>query len=339
MNKRILGGLAVAAMLAGGLALTTGVASATDEARVEETPTEAPEAVEEAPPECGTYQSESCEQPVEKVYVRATFICKATQDGVTENTGTSANVGDYIFRIGRAADADLWENVDSVDYTAGVGGSGLFSGTATPGSQDFKTTQSAIAGVSVLTSPVANDYYGTASTNATPCEYPVIEVTPVTPTVTAPTCDAPGIVELPETDNYEWVKQDDGTYLAVADEGYVLADDAVTMFDPGDLDQLTGSQCEEETTTTTTLPTTEPPVTTSTTSTTSTTEAPTEAVAALPPAQAPTTTAPAPVATIPAAGLPATGSNRTGTTALIALLATSLGGAALFAARRRTATS
>ena len=49
MNKRILGGLAVAAMLAGGLALTNSVAHATDEAPVEETPTEAPEA--EAPPE------------------------------------------------------------------------------------------------------------------------------------------------------------------------------------------------------------------------------------------------------------------------------------------------
>ena len=62
-------------------------------------------------------------------------------------------------------------------------------------------------------------------------------------------------------------------------------------------------------------------------------------VAALPPAQAPTTTAPAPVVTIPAAGLPATGSNGTGVAALIALLVTSLGGAALLAARRRNVTT
>ena len=69
-------------------------------------------------------------------------------------------------------------------------------------------------------------------------------------------------------------------------------------------------------------------------------EAPTEAVfAALPPAQAPTTTARAPVATIPAAGLPATGSNGIGVTALIALLVTSLGGAALLGARRRNVTT
>jgi len=61
-------------------------------------------------------------------------------------------------------------------------------------------------------------------------------------------------------------------------------------------------------------------------------------VAALPPAQAPTTTAPTPVATIPAAGLPATGSDGIGVTAVIALLVTSLGGAALLAARRRIVT-
>ena len=70
------------------------------------------------------------------------------------------------------------------------------------------------------------------------------------------------------------------------------------------------------------------------------TQPPMEVVAApLPPTQAPTTTAPAPVATIPAAGLPATGSNGTGVAALIALLVTSLGGAALLVARRRNVTT
>ncbi len=69
------------------------------------------------------------------------------------------------------------------------------------------------------------------------------------------------------------------------------------------------------------------------------TQPPTEVVAVLPPTQAPTTTAPAPVATIPAAGLPVTGSNGTGVAALIALLVTSLGGAALLAARRRNVTT
>ena len=68
-------------------------------------------------------------------------------------------------------------------------------------------------------------------------------------------------------------------------------------------------------------------------------QAPTGVVAGFPPTQAPTTTAPAPVGTIPVAGLPATGSNGTGVAALIALLVTSLGGAALLVARRRNVTT
>jgi len=185
---------------------------------------------------------------------------------------------------------------------------------------------------------------------------------PTLPKLTAPTCFAPGTVELPETtENYDWV--DDGTYFAVADYGFFFGVDAVTEFDPGNLAQLIGSQCDIATSTTEppviTVPPTTPPVTgppaITAPSTTSATVAPAVAVvAALPPAQAPTTTAPtataptttaptttAPttVATVPAAGLPATGSNGTGTTALIALLATSLGGAALLGARRRTSTS
>ena len=66
---------------------------------------------------------------------------------------------------------------------------------------------------------------------------------------------------------------------------------------------------------------------------------PTSDVAVLPPAQAPTSTAPAPAVTTPAAGLPATGSNATGVTALIALLVTSLGGAAVHLSRQRNVTS
>ena len=58
-------------------------------------------------------------------------------------------------------------------------------------------------------------------------------------------------------------------------------------------------------------------------------------VAANSPAQAPTTSAPA----VSAGSLPATGSNGTGMTALLALLATSLGGGALLVARRRNVTT
>jgi LPXTG-motif cell wall-anchored protein len=77
----------------------------------------------------------------------------------------------------------------------------------------------------------------------------------------------------------------------------------------------------------------EPPVTTAPTTTTTT-----EVAAQLPPTQVPTSTAPAaapaPAPTVPAAALPATGSNSSGLTALIALLVTSLGGAAMMLSRR-----
>jgi hypothetical protein len=60
----------------------------------------------------------------EPPFVRVTFLCKATQDGPVLNTGTSQAfaTGDYIFRIREEAGV-------GTSWTAGVGGSGLFSGT------------------------------------------------------------------------------------------------------------------------------------------------------------------------------------------------------------------
>jgi hypothetical protein len=54
-------------------------------------------------------------------------------------------------------------------------------------------------------------------------------VTPVVPTVVPPTCEADGYVVLPESaPGYRWVLQDDGTYLAVPDTGYVFPAGATT---------------------------------------------------------------------------------------------------------------
>lgn len=84
----------------------------------------------------------------------------------------------------------------------------------------------------------------------TTTEPPPPTAIPVDPTVTDPTCDAPGVVVLPQDPvGYSWVEQEDGTYLAVADEGFVFEEDAVLVFDPGDLSQLTEEECETTTTT------------------------------------------------------------------------------------------
>ena len=62
-------------------------------------------------------------------------------------------------------------------------------------------------------------------------------------------------------------------------------------------------------------------------------------VAALPPVQAAPAQAVAPAAALPAQALPSTGIDGTGITAIIALLLTSLGGAALFVSRRFNVTN
>jgi hypothetical protein len=102
----------------------------------------------------------------EPPFVRVTFLCKATQDGPVLNTGTSQAfaTGDYIFRIREEAGV-------GTSWTAGVGGSGLFSGTIPASTTEFYAAESPVAGVSVKTSPVANLYGGTASTNETSCNY------------------------------------------------------------------------------------------------------------------------------------------------------------------------
>ena len=83
-------------------------------------------------------------------------------------------------------------------------------------------------------------------------------------------------------------------------------------------------------------PTPETPVTPTETPATPTPDA---VVAALPPVQAAPAQALAPAAALPAQALPSTGIDGTGITAIIALLLTSLGGAALFVSRRLNVTN
>jgi hypothetical protein len=126
---------------------------------------------------------------------------------------------------------------------------------------------------------------------------------PTLPTVVAPTCDADGYVVLPEsTPGYDWELQADGTYEAVPDDGAQFAPGTVTTFDPGDLDQLVGDQCQASN---------PPPGTTV-------------------PVTAPT--APTAVASS-GAELPATGGSP-GTVALLGLLALGLGTAVVRISRR-----
>ena len=98
------------------------------------------------------------------------------------------------------------------------------------------------------------------------CYVPPVEVTPEY-TYTPPTCDAPGSYTLGENEGYSWQDNEDGTFTAVANDGFVLADGDWTV-GPFPTDQLTGEQCATTTTTTTTPPattTTLPPEATTTT--------------------------------------------------------------------------
>lgn len=126
-------------------------------------------------------------------FVRVTFICKATQDGETLNApGTAFTAGDYIFRYREEASV-------GADWTSGVGGSGLHSGSIGADETVYLATQAAVAGVSVMTDPGPNMYGGTASTNEDqPCEYPEPTPTPTpTPTSTEEPTEEPVPTEVP----------------------------------------------------------------------------------------------------------------------------------------------
>jgi len=84
-------------------------------------------------------------------FVRVTSIC-SPEEGQTK------------YRIRYEGDGPA-----SVDYTAGVNGSGLSSGTISPGEEQFFTAAST-NGVSVALQGIENEYRGTASASQIPCE-------------------------------------------------------------------------------------------------------------------------------------------------------------------------
>ena len=140
-----------------------------------------------------------------------------------------------------------------------------------------------------------------------------IEAIPVDPSVTDPTCDAPGTVVLPTSPvGYDWVLQPDGSYVAVADLGYYFDLAAVTTFDPGDLSQLDGAVCEAPTSSVASEPPVAPPAV--------------DPQAVAPPAQVPVAQT---------AQLPSTGSS-SWTLALIALVTLLVGTGLVRLSRRRT---
>ena len=73
------------------------------------------------------------------------------------------------------------------------------------------------------------------------CYVPPVEVTPEY-TYTAPTCDAPGSYTVAENEGYTWQDNEDGTFTAVANDNFVLADGDWTV-GPFPTDQLTGEVC------------------------------------------------------------------------------------------------
>ena len=148
-----------------------------------------------------------------------------------------------------------------------------------------------------------------------------IEAIPVDPSVTDPTCDAPGTVVLPTSPvGYDWVLQPDGSYEAVADPGYYFDLAAVTTFDPGDLSQLDGAVCEAPTSSVASEPPVVPPAVVP--------------PAVDPPAVDPPAVAPPAQATVAqTTQLPSTGSS-SWTLVLIALV-TLLGGTGLVRLSRR----
>ncbi len=182
-----------------------------------------------------------CAPEVVESFVRVTSLCvgPGIDPGIPE--AGSAEAGEYIIRIRHEG------GEAPVDYNLQIAGS-VLSGPHTIGDGEVQYRTLPVGSNGVKAVPVGdwvNTYTGTASTPKKSCEVPPETVTPQLPKVVPPTCDAPGEVVLPEEMiGYDWVQQEDGTYLAVPDEGYVFPEGFDTTFDPGDLSQLTGEQCE-----------------------------------------------------------------------------------------------
>ena len=131
-----------------------------------------------------TTAAASAEEPAAPK-TRVTFMCKAPFEGVYKTSGESYEAGDYIFRIREEAGVP-------VSYTAGKGGSGLFSGSLAAGEVQYPATASPVAGVSVKTDPGPNTYTGTASTNENTCSTDEFVKAPEPKTRVTFMCKMPG---------------------------------------------------------------------------------------------------------------------------------------------------
>lgn len=69
-------------------------------------------------------------------------------------------------------------------------------------------------------------------------------VTPATPTYTPPTCDSLGVITAPDTTDYSWVWNEDGTLTAQPSEGIIL--EGQVTYGPYELEMLTGAECESD---------------------------------------------------------------------------------------------
>ena len=283
MNKRILGGLAAAVMLTGGLAFST----------------------------AGT------------VAAAATSLCPNNTDGYGPKINyTGGN--------------------PTVEYIADDGF--LVAGYCVKAGGDTEQSQGGVAFVPVdpPTKTVDIDH----PTKDSVSHYSVLLVPDVEdePIVVAPkfkytepTCEAAGTAEPVETTGISWVKDENGVWAASAKENYVLAVGDF-KFGPFTTDKLSGEMsCPTTVVVVPTPPTPEPEVEAIAPVAPANRPAP-DVVSAFSPAQAPPAEVSALPSVLPAQALPSTGIDGTGITAIIALLLTSLGGAALFLSRRRNVT-
>lgn len=129
-----------------------------------------------------TNSNQSCEEvdPENNPYVRVTFICKASFDGValawtgTENEEIAVNEGDYVFRVRYEGNNSDVNTSAAVPYATTQF---VSSGNIDKDEVLFETTNTAVAGVKVTTTPT-NLYNGTASTNENQdCEKKVTDAT------------------------------------------------------------------------------------------------------------------------------------------------------------------
>ena len=337
MNKRILGGLAVAAMLAGGLALTSGVAQA-----------EQPVGVDHPEDQCdGTFYESlgpNIGTSIVVAYSGDMWIKIGDQHILVRNvtkgqTVTPASVPSWPKDEGKGLNPKEVSHVDycvkprlaappvltaSYDCVAK-----LVSRVLAPASSDewsageiVEDTSNKVFSVEITAAKgfVFANAKGSITLTAKYTETTDCEVLVVAPTLTPPNCEAAGGVVATNTAKYTFGNVGN-TYTATAATGVRLVGQTVFAMQP--LPKVTAG-CSNVTQTPPPVVQVNPPAP----------PAPTQ-VASSPPVQAtPAPAAAAPAAVVPAGGLPSTGIDGTGVTALIALLLTSLGGAALYMSRR-----